>query len=88
MNHYYAIDLESFVFSGVKKYSRLTSAQRKQIDNGTIVKHTELLLNLLQKLNTTLTFFVVGEIYEWYPDLIDIVKREGHEIAFHTHHHT
>jgi len=46
--HYYAIDLESFVFSGAWKYARLTGEERKRADNGTLVRHVEQLLELLR----------------------------------------
>lgn len=86
--HYYAVDLESFVFSGAPKYARLSSADRKRIDAGTVVRHTELLLELLRRHRTRLSFFIVGEIYDWYPDLVETICREGHEICYHTHNHT
>jgi len=86
--HYYAMDLESFVFSGARKYAGLSSMERKNIDNGTVVRHVETLLEMLRKHKTRLTFFIVAEIYEWYPELVDQISREGHEIGYHTHHHT
>ena len=86
--HYYAIDLESFVFSGAQKYTRLCSEERKRIDGGTVVRHTEQVLELLRSHRTKLSFFIVGEINDWYPDLVDSISREGHEICYHTHNHT
>lgn len=85
--HYYAIDLESFVFSGAAKYARLTKQERKRIDGGTVVRHTEQLLEVLSRHNTRLSFFIVGEINDWYPDLVESISREGHEICYHTQNH-
>jgi hypothetical protein len=31
---------------------------------------------------------VVGEVSEWYPALIDEIREEGHEVAYHSHTHT
>lgn len=85
--HYYAIDLESFVFSGASRYSRLSPDARKRIDGGTVVRHTEQLLELLHRHRTKLSFFIVDEINDWYPDLAASIRDEGHEICYHTHNH-
>ena len=37
---------------------------------------------------TSATFFVVGELLEFKPELIDSILENGHEIAFHTMYHT
>jgi len=34
-----------------------------------------------------LLFFIVSEIYEWYPELIECIRDNGHEIGFHTRSH-
>lgn len=88
VTHYYALDLESFVFSGAPKYARLSPEERKRLDGGTVVRHTEQLLGLLKRHNTRLSFFIVGEIHDWYPDLVASIRNEGHEICYHTHNHT
>ena len=43
------------------------------------------ILEILEEHNVRATFFVVGKIYEWYPDLIHEIAKKGHEIAFHTY---
>jgi peptidoglycan/xylan/chitin deacetylase (PgdA/CDA1 family) len=85
--HAYAIDLESFVFSGAPAYAGLSVEERKARDAGAIVDHVERLLALLREHDTSLTFFVIGEIYEWYPELIHKIRDAGHEIGWHTHTH-
>lgn len=85
--NYYAIDLESWVYPDLKEFHNLTQEERKTLDNGYIVDSTRQLLQLLKKNKTKLTFFIIGEIYDWYPDLIEEIKTEGHEIAYHTHTH-
>jgi len=46
------------------------------------------ILDLLNKKNTEVTFFVVGELLEYNPELLDLILENGHEIAFHTMKHT
>ena len=46
------------------------------------------ILDLLQKKETNATFFVVGELLEFKPDLLDLILDGDHEIAFHTMNHT
>ena len=46
------------------------------------------ILELLRKNDTNATFFVVGELLEYEPEILDKILENGHEIAFHTMHHT
>ena len=46
------------------------------------------ILDLLRKKETNATFFVVGELLEFKPDLLDLILDGDHEIAFHTMNHT
>lgn len=87
MRHYYAIDLESWVYPDQQAFHNLTQEERKKLDGGYIIDSSCRLLELLEKHKTKLTFFVLAELYDWYPDLIREIKREGHEIAYHTHTH-
>lgn len=54
----------------------------------TVIKGIEKILDLLRINETYATFFVVGELLEHDPTLIDRIIGEGHEIGFHTMHHT
>src|SRR4030043_1091945 len=76
-----SIDLESFI------HRQFNIDERINKDNGYTVKATNYILKILKKYNTSATFFVVGEIYDWYPNLIEQIKLDGHEIAYHTHRH-
>ena len=57
-------------------------------------KHPEVIrgihdiLDLLRKKDTNATFFVVGELLEFKPELLDLILDDDHEIAFHTMKHT
>ena len=53
-----------------------------------IIQGIDKILDLLRKRETFATFFVVGELLEYCPDLLDKITENGHEIGFHTMHHT
>jgi polysaccharide deacetylase family protein (PEP-CTERM system associated) len=52
-----------------------------------VFKGIDTILDLLNKHNISATFFVVGEILQHTPELIDKIISNDHEIAFHTMHH-
>ena len=52
-----------------------------------IINGIEKILELLRKKESNATFFVVGELLEFKPELFDIILENGHEIAFHTMNH-
>lgn len=49
---------------------------------------TKRILDILDEFNITATFFVVADIAEHYPGLIELISERGHEIACHGAHHT
>ena len=53
-----------------------------------VVDGIDKILELLRKNNTSATFFVVGELLEYKPEILDKILENGHEIGFHTMHHT
>ena len=48
----------------------------------------EKILELLRKTETSATFFMVGELLEHHPPMLDMILENGHEIAFHTMKHS
>lgn len=52
-----------------------------------IVKTTSTLLDLFRKYNMTATFFTLGYIAEKFPELIEMIVKDGHEIASHSYAH-
>ena len=52
-----------------------------------IVNGIDKILEWLRKNDTYATFFVVGELLEFKPELLDQILEGGHEIAFHTMNH-
>ena len=56
--------------------------------NLTVVNGIDKILEWLRKNDTFATFFMVGELLELKPELLDKIIAGGHEIAFHTMYHT
>lgn len=83
------IDLESWIHSDELLWfiSPKDGKERKIKDNGHILQSTKEILHLLDLYKAKATFFVVAEIYDWYPSLVEEIKSKGHEIAFHTYNH-
>ena len=52
-----------------------------------VVNGIDKILELLRKHDTYATFFMVGELLEVKPEMIDKILDGGHEIAFHTMYH-
>ena len=52
-----------------------------------IINGIEKILELLRKKECNATFFVVGELLESKPELLDLILDNGHEIGFHTMKH-
>jgi len=62
--------------------------QKQKSPNPLIVNGIEKILDWLRTNDTFATFFVVGELLEFKPELLDQIIGDGHEIAFHTMSHT
>ncbi len=78
------IDLESWVH---KIFSNDESKIKKIKDKNYICNSTLNILKILKNYNIQTTFFIIGEIFDWYPELINKIKEMGHEIGFHTYSH-
>jgi len=52
-----------------------------------IEQSLELTLDLLNKRNIKATFFVVGELVEKHPEIVECIRENNHEIAFHGYQH-
>ncbi len=53
-----------------------------------MAKGIDKILEVLRKNDTFATFFIVGELLESSPELLDKILDNEHEIAFHTMYHT
>ena len=56
-------------------------------DDGPIPEVTQLVISILKKYNVKATFFCVGENVDKYPEVFDLLVKEGHAIGNHTYHH-
>ena len=65
----------------IKKYLKDEKLEPK------VVNGLDKILELLRKNETNATFFVVGELLEFKPEILDKILENGHEIGFHTMHH-
>lgn len=79
-----SIDLESWVH---KYFLNYTSQVKNKKDGKHICKATLDTLKILDRFNVKTSFFIVSEIFEWHPWLIQKIKDKGHEIGFQTHSH-
>ena len=52
-----------------------------------VIEGIHKILELLRKKETKATFFVVGELLEYKPELLDLILENDHEIGFHTMKH-
>ena len=59
----------------------------KELDFNITPLLTEMILDLLDRCHVKATFFILGKIFEWHPDLVKEIAHAGHEIAFHTYLH-
>ena len=57
-------------------------------DDGPHPEYTPQLLDLLKQYHQRATFFVIGEKAQQYPELIERIINEGHEIGNHTYTHS
>lgn len=56
-------------------------------DDGPIPEVTPQVLDLLGRYGIQATFFMVGDNARKYPELVEEVRRRGHDIGNHTMHH-
>lgn len=67
-------DVPSFMKSWENKYDYLT-------------KPLYYTLDLLNQLKLKSTFFIVADVIDYYPKLVELIARDGHEIGCHGLHH-
>jgi len=56
-------------------------------DDGPHPEYTPKILDILAEQEVRATFFVVGRHVDAYPDIVERMVREGHEVASHTYNH-
>ena len=78
MKNALSFDLEAWYHPEAIRTSDLTFERVSHVFEATTP-----LLDLLARYHTQATFFTVGEVAHDYPQLIDRILNEGHELAFH-----
>ena len=63
---------------------KLTNEEKKP----KVVEGIDKIIDWLNHYDTYATFFVVGELLEYEPEILDKIIENGHEIGFHTMYHT
>ena len=53
----------------------------------TMFKGLNKIIEMLRKNETYATFFIVGELIDKNPEIMDTILENGHEIGFHTMNH-
>ena len=53
-----------------------------------VVNNTALILQILEKHDVKATFFVLGWLAERYPEMVEMIYEQGHEVATHGYRHT
>ena len=76
------IDFEDWYHPELVKRNIKDEKHQPEVING-----IDKILDLLRKHDTFATFFVVGELLEFQPEIFDKIIDNDHEIAFHTMHH-
>jgi len=85
--HALGVHLESFAFSCHEDILTLSDHEKKILDGGRMVNQVNELLDILDQHDCKITFFIVSLIHTWYPDLVEKIAQNGHEIAWHGHTH-
>jgi hypothetical protein len=78
------IDYESW-FAPSRRYDFLSSSDRRILDDGFTHNALDALLERFKDVNAS--FYLVGELVEWYPDLPQKISDAGHEVGFHCQVH-
>ncbi len=80
-----SIDYEPW-FALFRRYDSLTDPQRRRdLDGGFVLYALDPILELLGSAKAS--FYLVGEIADWYPEVPQKITAAGHELGLHCHIH-
>jgi hypothetical protein len=80
-----SIDYEPW-FALIRRFDSIEQPERRQnLDGGFARWAIDPILELLG--NTNVSFYLVGEIADWYPEVPHKIVSAGHELGFHCHVH-
>ncbi|MBN8581363.1 MAG: polysaccharide deacetylase family protein [Anaerolineae bacterium] len=78
------IDYESW-FAPSRRYDFLPPETRYELDGERSRHAVDPILEVFGE--SKVTFYLVGEMVEWYPELPEKISNAGHEVGFHCHIH-
>lgn len=78
------IDYEAW-FAPSRRYDFLTPDTRYQLDGERSLQAIDPILEVFGE--SKVTFYLVGEMVGWYPELPEKISKTGHEVGFHCHTH-
>lgn len=78
------IDYESW-FAPSRRYDFLPPETRHQLDDGRSHLSIDPILEIFG--DSKVTFYLVGEMVGWFPELPEKISSAGHEVGFHCHIH-
>ncbi|HXQ37189.1 MAG TPA: polysaccharide deacetylase family protein [Anaerolineales bacterium] len=80
-----SIDYEP-VFALFRHYDTLTDLnRRRELDSGFTLRAIDPILEQMQ--DSKASFYLVGEIVDWYPEIPQKIVAAGHELGLHCHIH-
>lgn len=86
MKNVISVDVEQWFHRfALRRYVKDTDFYSKTF--GYLVEATQEILELFDKYDKMTTFFVLGEVAELLPELVEEIAERGHEIAFHGYSH-
>jgi len=74
-------------FSVYKDVDEFIEKWTGRYDYLSLGKPTKRVLDMLDEYDVTATFFVVADVVEHYPGLVESIVERGHEIGCHGLHH-
>jgi len=83
----FSIDVEGFVESNRQSFHIPDKYINPSEENSEIERNTNVLLELLDNVNTKATFFIVGRIAYDIPQVVEKIAQAGHEIGCHNYAH-
>jgi polysaccharide deacetylase family protein (PEP-CTERM system associated) len=85
ISNYLTIDVEDYF--QVSAFEDIIDTNAWDTMEHRVVGNTEKILALLSQYHTKATFFIVGWIAERYPQLVQSIHNQGHEIGAHSYWH-
>ncbi len=80
-----SIDYEPW-YAFAHRYDSVTSSEiRRELDEGYTKSAIDPLLGILK--GTNISFYLTGDVAEWYPEVPEKILTAGHELGFHCQFH-